>query len=98
MGVTIDSVLVRCKDLSAADVDGCVVVLSQDSSSYFDFNHVATEIWDMLAKPCRVNEVFSSLSKQYDVDAETLVSDVTPFLQTLVEERLIRTVAPEEMR
>jgi Coenzyme PQQ synthesis protein D (PqqD) len=98
LGVTIDSVLVRRMELAAADVDGRAVVLSLDRGSYFDFNQVATEIWSMLAEPRTVSEIFDRLSKQHDVDAETLSNDVTPFLQTLVEERLVWVVAPEEIR
>ena len=98
MSVEIDSVLVRDKELAAADVDGRVVVLSLAAGAYFDFNPVGTEIWGMLAQPCSVSIIFDTLSKRHEVDAETLVRDVTPFLQALVDERLVRTVGPEEMR
>ena len=98
LGVTVDSVLVRDHELAATDVEGRAVVLSLDAGSYFDFNRVATEIWGMLAEPRRVSEIFRGLSKLHDVDAETLTRDVTPFLQTLVEQRLVRMVAQEEMR
>ena len=87
--VTIDSILVQDKEPIAADVDGRVVVLSLRSGSYFDFNPVATEIWCMLAEPCRVSEIFHYLLRRHDVDAETLTHDVTPFLQTLVTHRLV---------
>jgi hypothetical protein len=52
----------------------------------------------MLAEPCRVSEIFQRLSRQNRVDPETVSRDVTPFLQTLVDERLIRTLAPDEAR
>ena len=81
-----------------ADVDGRAVVLSLGAGSYFDFNRIATEIWDMLAGPRRVDEIFRHLSDQHDVDAATLARDVTPFLQTLLNERLVRVAAPEETR
>jgi hypothetical protein len=98
LSVTNDSVVVRDNQLAAADVDGRAVVLSIGAGSYFDFNEVGTEIWNMLAEPCHVGEIFHRLSQQHDVDAETLSRDVTPFLQTLVDERLIRMVTPEERR
>jgi len=93
--VTIDSILVQDNEPTAADVDGRVVVLSVRAGSYFDFNRVATEIWCMLTEPCRVSEIFHSLSRRHDVDAETMARDVTPFLQTLVTHRLIRVVCSE---
>jgi hypothetical protein len=50
----------------------------------------------MLAEPRRVDEIFRHLSDRHDVDAATLARDVTPFLQTLLNERLVRVAAPEE--
>jgi hypothetical protein len=96
--VTVDSVLIRDQDLSTADFDDGVVVLSLRGGSYFGFNHVATEIWQMLAEPRRVGQIFESLSRHHDVDADTLARDVTPFLQTLLEHRLVRLVDVEEAR
>ena len=88
VSVTIDSVLVRDKDLAAVDIDGCVAVLSVRAGAYFGFNGVASEIWHMLSEPCRVGEIFDTLSQSHDVDAATLSRDVLPFLQTLIERRL----------
>ena len=88
--VTIDSVLVQDNEPTAADIDGRIVVMSVRAGSYFDFNRVGTEIWCMLTEPRRVSEIFESLSLLHDVDAETLYSDVMPFLQTLVTNRLVR--------
>jgi hypothetical protein len=90
LSVTIDSVLVQDEEPRAADLDGGVVVLSVRAGSYFGFNEVATEIWNMLAEPCRVSQIFDSLAERHDVEMETLARDVTPFLQTLVEHRLVR--------
>jgi Coenzyme PQQ synthesis protein D (PqqD) len=98
LSVTIDSVLVREQELAVADIDGRTVVLGLAAGSYFDFNRVATEIWGMLVEPCRVGEIFDRLSDRHDVDAATLTRDVTPFLQTLVDERLVRELASEDMR
>ena len=96
MSITIDSVLFQDKESTAADLDDGVVVLSLRAGSYFGFNSVATEIWNMLAKPCHVGEIFDLLSERHDVDAEVLSRDVTPFLQTLLEHRLVRVIDPDE--
>jgi hypothetical protein len=57
---------------------------------------VASEIWQMLAEPCRVGQIFASLSDNHDVDAQTVVRDVTPFLQTLIDHRLVRVIDPRK--
>jgi len=98
LSITNESVVVRDNQLAVADLDGCAVVLSVGGGSYFDFNRAGTEIWNMLAEPCRVSEIFHRLSQQHDVDQETLSRDVTPFLQTLIDERLVRMVASEKLR
>lgn len=90
MRVTIDSILVRASEPKAADLYGCVVVLSVRAGAYFGFNRVASEIWQMLAAPCRVGRIFDALCESHDVDPETVVRDVTPFLQTLLEQELVR--------
>ena len=84
-----------------ADVDGRTVVLSLAAGSYFDFNLRVPDGLDslaMLAEPCRVGEIFRRLSDQHDVDAATLARDVTPFLQTLVNEQLVQVLAAEGLR
>jgi hypothetical protein len=92
MSVTIDSVLMQDKDLVAADVDGCVVVLSKRAGAYFSLNGVASEIWHILSEPRRVDEIFSALSQSHDVDAAALSRDVLPFLQTLIDRQLARQI------
>jgi len=94
LSVTDESVLVHESGPVAADLAGGAVVLSVRADAYFGFNCTATEIWHMLAEPCRVGEVLALLAERHDVDAETVARDVIPFLQTLVEYRLVRAVDP----
>lgn len=94
MTVTVDTILARDSEPIPATVGEEVVVLSIRAGSYFGFNRVGTEIWNMLAEPRRVDQIFDALSQLHDVDAETMIRDVTPFLQTLIERRLVRVVDP----
>jgi Coenzyme PQQ synthesis protein D (PqqD) len=94
LSISIDSVLVQDAEPSAAELDDCVVVLSVRAGSYFGFNRVASDIWTMLAEPCRVGQIFASLAERHDVDAQTLARDVAPFLQSLIEHRLVRLIDP----
>ena len=92
MDLSLDSVLVQGKTLPTAELDGRAVVMSMSAGAYFDFNRVGTEIWRMLAEPCPVGRIFDSLSQNHRVDRETVAREVTPFLQTLVEQQLIRAM------
>lgn len=98
MSVTINSVLVQGRDLSTADLDGGVVVLSVRAGAYFGFNGVASEIWQFISEPCRVGEILSALSQSHDVDAATLSRDVLPFLQTLIDRELALQVDQDGIR
>jgi len=90
--VTIESVLVQDKEPVGADLDGGSVLLSVRAGAYFSLNQVASEIWQMLVEPRRVEQIFAALIENHDVDAQTVARDVTPFLQTLVEQRLLRVI------
>jgi hypothetical protein len=92
--VTAQSILVRDSEPVGADLDGGSVLLSLSAGAYFNLNPVASEIWRMLAKPCRVDQIFASLSDGYDADAQKIARDVTSFLQTLVDHQLVRVVDP----
>lgn len=92
MRVTIESVLVQDKEPVGADLDGGSVLLSVRAGAYFSLNQVASEIWQMLVEPRRVEQIFAALIENHDVDAQTVARDVTPFLQTLVEQRLLRVI------
>ena len=98
MSLTVNSILVQEAGLSAAEVDGRVVVLSLEAGSYFDLNRVASEIWDMLATPRSVAEILQKLSQHHNVDLEIMTRDVMSFLQSLVTQHLARFVAVEDAR
>lgn len=92
MTVTVETVLVQDKEPIPATVDEEVVLLSVRAGNYFGFNRVGTEIWNMLAEPRRVGDIFNSLAKAHDVDADTMTRDVTQFLQTLIDRGLVRVL------
>jgi hypothetical protein len=98
VSITIDSVLIQDKELAAADLDGRIIVLSVRAGAYFGFNGVASEIWHILSEPRSVGELFDTLSQNHDVDATTLSRDVLPFLQTLIEQRLVLQIDRDDAR
>lgn len=98
MSLTINSILVHEPGLSTTEVDGRIVVLSLQAASYFDLNKVASEIWGMLSRPCSIDHILQELSQHHDVDAGDLSRDVLSFLQSLIAQRLVRIVMPEDVR
>jgi hypothetical protein len=96
--IALDHVLVQDPEPRAADIGQGLAVLSLRAGYYFDFNPVAADIWAMLAKPCRVSEIFAALSGRHEIDAQIFERDVTPFLQVLLDERLIRVLETDDAR
>jgi hypothetical protein len=98
LNLSLNTVLVQETDLSVTEIDGRAVILSLKAASYFDLNKVASEIWSMLSTPRSVEEILRELSRHHDVDTPTLARDVMNFLQSLLAQHLVRTVAVEAMR
>ncbi len=92
MTVGLDSVVVQEDEPVAAEVDGEVVMLSERAGAYFGLDGVGSDIWRLLAQPRRVSDLCQSLSQRYDADAETLIRDVTSFLEELLARKLVRLV------
>jgi len=92
MSLTADSVVLQDSEPVAARVDGDVVMLSEREGAYFGLNGVGSKIWELIAEPRRVHDICQSLSALYDVDGETLVREVTGFLEALLARKLVRVV------
>ncbi len=90
MSIALDSVLVRNDAMASADLDGRFVILNAPLGTYVALNDVASDIWQRLAVPSRISDVFDDLVQSHDVDHATLSRDVLPFLQSLIDRRLIR--------
>ena len=46
-------------------------------------------LWDVLARPCSLEEAAGALGARHDVGAETVAADISPVLQRLVELALV---------
>jgi hypothetical protein len=96
--VTIETILVRDTEPVSSTVDENIVVLSIRAGSYFDFNRVGSDIWNMLAEPHRVRQILDALSQTYRVDMDTMTRDVIAFLETLVDARVVHILEPGKTR
>jgi hypothetical protein len=96
--VTVDTILIQDGEPISTAVAEEVVLLSIRAGAYFGFNRVGTQIWNMLAEPRRVGDIFDFLLQTHDVDADTMVRDVAEFLDDLIRRRLVRVVNLGEVR
>jgi Coenzyme PQQ synthesis protein D (PqqD) len=94
LGVTIsaDTIVVRDNEPIAAEVDDEIVILSAKAEAYFGLGAIGSDIWGMIATPCRISDVCTRLVEDYDVDRQTCERDTMAFMEKLLEGRLIRIV------
>ena len=76
----------------SADMDGEVVMMSVEKGNYYGFDAIASRIWALIEEPMTVNALCDALVQEFDVDSETCVHDVLPFLQDLQQQDLIKVV------
>lgn len=63
-----------------------VIALGEASKSFkgmIELNGVARVIWDLLAEGKESNEIVDAIVAEYDVDRETVASDVDRFINQL---------------
>ena len=69
------------------------VLLGPDSDTYFGLEGTAAAVWRALETPQSLADLSATLAEEYDADAATIESDVTPFLTDLIASGFV-TLAP----
>lgn len=87
-----ETMLQRNSDLLFNQVDGEVVMLSMETSSYYGLDKTASRIWELLEKPISFSEVISNLVNEYDVSKEQCQMDTIVFINKLVEKNLVTAI------
>jgi hypothetical protein len=85
------TVIVRSGAPLTAKIDDEVVMLDTRQSSYFGLDATGSAIWELLDEPRAVEELCAQLVERYEVDADTCLRDVLPFLDELVGAGLLET-------
>ena len=73
-------------DLVVEEIDGDVVVLDLEGNQYFGLNEVAWMIWrDIREEERSFREIVDSIAESFDIDGERARSDVSRFVESLVD-------------
>lgn len=89
--LTLGTIIVRNEQLPSAVIDKEVGLMNIDTGKYYALNSVGSDIWRVLEKPSTVDELILSLTSEYEIDRETCIKQVIPFLKKLILERIIST-------
>ena len=76
------------------EVNGETVILDLKSESYFGLDEVGTRIWQLLQEHGDVKKTFDTMLEEFDVDADTLASDMKNLIDDLTEKGLISSDHP----
>lgn len=88
-----NTLLIRDDSPITADMDGEIVMMSLERDNYYGLGETGSRIWTLLETPQTPGQLCATLSLEYQVNATTCQTDIQPFLQQLLEERLI-TLSP----
>ncbi|UZW14951.1 lasso peptide biosynthesis PqqD family chaperone [Clostridium pasteurianum] len=90
--IEISSIVSQKRGLDTTDLDGESVMMDIDKGRYYNFNSVASRIWELIEKPISIEEIVTQLLKEFDVDEKKCEAAVINFLNRLNDNELI-TVA-----
>jgi hypothetical protein len=87
--ISVDSVVVASGELVSANLDGEVVILGFNSSSYYSLDQVGALVWDLLQQSRKVSELRDAILSEYDIDLERCEQDLFNLLAELADKGLI---------
>ena len=66
-----------------------LIILKEDSSEYFAIEGIGLDIWSLISKDKSFIEIVEDILEDYDVDRDTLLHDISEFINSLLENGLI---------
>jgi len=67
-----------------------MVMMDMAQGKYFSLNPVATRIWELMEGPVAVEELCGQLLKEYDVDTDKCLEEVSAYLEEMVRLGLVK--------
>ena len=71
------------------EIAGESVLLNLGSESYFGLDEVGTRMWAALTTAPSIEAAYQDLLEEFEVDAETLRSDLSAFIARLAQAGLV---------
>jgi hypothetical protein len=74
------------------DIDGETVMMNIENGEYYGLAAVASQIWQLLETPTDLQTIIEKLLCEYDVTIEQCQLDVTEFIQSMLDEEIVKFV------
>ncbi|MEO1160129.1 MAG: PqqD family protein [Pseudomonadota bacterium] len=86
-----DSILIRTSQLPAAELGpDDTVLLDAERGVYYGLEGPARQIWEKLGEEVTLDDICTSLVREYDVEREQCESDTRDFIAELIENGLVK--------
>ena len=86
-----DEIRLRGDGLEWRDIEGEIVVLDLDSSTYLSINRTGAALWPQLISGATKEELVARLVEAFDVDEAAAAHDLDTFLGSLGELSLLES-------
>ena len=93
--ITPQTILVQENGPQATLSGDRVVLFSLEVGCCFDLNPIASEIWQLLSQSRSVGDIYDALGRRHGIGPDILGRDVLPFLEKLLQHRLIRVAGAD---
>ncbi|MEG1870962.1 MAG: PqqD family peptide modification chaperone [Peptostreptococcaceae bacterium] len=90
--ITLDTIIIRNKDIDSTDIDGDKVMMNLELGQYFALNDIASNIWNKIENPIKVGTLVERLIGEYDITYEECKESILKFLNVISKVDLIQEI------
>jgi hypothetical protein len=83
------AVITRTSEIPFVSLDEDMLAMDESAGKCYSLNVSAARVWDAIASPTSVGSVCESLCKEFAVDPETCLADVSELLFAMREAGLV---------
>ena len=85
-----DDNVIKRKNIISRIIDDQMLLLCPESNRLFRLNKVGASIWELLDQHQKVDELINFVGDLYQIEQDNAASDVLTFLNTLLDNKLIK--------
>jgi hypothetical protein len=83
------TILRRNSSMLASSMDDEMVMMSIDQGEYYGLNNIGARIWHLLENPLSIDDLVKLLTKEFEVSEADCFNDIFPFLESLIEKKIL---------
>ncbi len=73
----------RREGLAHQKIDGETLVVVPKKRMVHHLNEVGTHVWELLARPCSLDQIVAGVAKEFEAEPAAVRRDVRPYLRKM---------------